>query len=200
MTNTIETPQTPSHDEYGIFATFSEQSLDQLVEIQDQLSECLGDAIWLTPRRALHSTLMEVICDKDYGVPRKQLFDTWHAEHGDAVAKTFAELPPFDITFTELEISQRAIIVRLRDSEAFNDIRSRLLSRIVLPDGTKLPPDITHCSLARYTSSVNLEEIVDKTHAIRVDFTEHISSFKLLKDLGPPAFRPQTIQEYGLQA
>jgi len=196
MSNTIPTPQTPSFDEYSIVATFSEQSLDQLSAIQSQLVELLGDNIWLTPRRALHSTLMEIICDREYEKPRKQLFDTWYEQYNHITAEVLAQLSPFDITFSELEFSQRAIIARLSDSTIFNGIRTRLLSKISLPNGTKLPPDITHISLARYNSVLPLEAVTKKTSSIKVNFTQHISNFKLLKELGPPAFQPTLIQEY----
>ena len=48
MTKTIETPQTPSEDEYGIVATFSDKSLEQLSFIQGQLHDLLANTIWLT--------------------------------------------------------------------------------------------------------------------------------------------------------
>ncbi|HSX42668.1 MAG TPA: hypothetical protein VLF59_01125 [Candidatus Saccharimonadales bacterium] len=199
MTQTIETPQTPSHDEYAIVATFSEQSLDKLALIQDQLSERLGDVIWLTPRAALHSTLMEIICDRDYGrTPRKQIFTDWHNTYSLAMSETLAEIKPFELDFTQLEVSQRAIIARLADSRAFNDIRAKILSNIDLPEGTKLPPDITHCSLARFSKPVDLESVLHKTEDVQVHFTQKITGFSLLKDLGPPTFDPKLIQSYSL--
>ncbi len=198
MTNTVETIQTPSKDEYGIVATFSEQSLRQLSNIQDQLHEYLGDAIWLTPQRALHSTLMEIVCDREYPTPRNELFTNWYHQYSHQVTETLGDLPPITITFSEIEISARAIIVRSVSSKAYNDIRSKLLSKIELPKGTKLPPDITHCTLARFNSALNLEETIRQLRNIQCNITENVTSFKLLKDLGPPTFEPKTIQLYNL--
>lgn len=199
MSSTVVTPQTPSLDEYGIVATFSEQSLDDLSTIQSQLSKHFGGAIWLTPRSALHVTLMEIICDKEYNAPRRQLFEAWYGQYNHIVTETLAELQSFNITFSQLEVSQRAIIVRLTDSHVFNDIRSRLLNRIKLPKGTKLPPDITHCSLARYNDELELDSVIGKTSTTKVNITQRISSFKLLKGLGPPTFQPKVIQTYELR-
>ena len=199
MAETIVSPRTPSQDEYGIVATFSESSLDALSIIQDSLTEHLGDSIWLTPRRALHCTLMEIICDRDYGnVPRKQIFDDWYKNYNQTVLETLAEIPLFDISFIKLEVSQRAIIARLTNSQVFNDIRAEILSRIRLPEGTKLPPDITHVSLARFNKSVDLVKVIDKTKDIKVNFSENLSNFQLLKDLGSPRFEPRLIQNYPL--
>jgi hypothetical protein len=198
MTCTIETIQTPSEDECGIVATFSEQSLDQLTAIQAKLSERLGDSIWLTPRRALHSTLMEIICDREYSVPRQVLFADCYKQYSRSVSEILAELPAFEITLNEIEVSARAIIVRSKNSDLFNTIRSKILSRTVLPDGTKMPPNITHCTLARFNRSVDLEMVIREIQHMQCDFTEHIVGFKLLKDLGPPTFEPKIIQEYSL--
>lgn len=63
MSKTAITPLTPSIHEYGIVATFSDATLDSLVAIQATIKDKLGDAVWLAPRQALHSTLMEIICD-----------------------------------------------------------------------------------------------------------------------------------------
>ena len=200
MTKTTETLLTPSDDECGIVATFSEQSLDNLTEIQDKLSEYLGDSIWLTPRRALHSTLMEIICDVVYPIPRHELFAKWYTQYCQSVSGILSEIPTFEINFSEIEVSERAIIVRSATSVSFNSIRSQLLSKIDLPTGTKLPPDITHCTLARYNHSMDLENVIASTRHLQCDFTERITAFKLLKDLGPPSFDPKPIQEYSLQA
>lgn len=201
MTETIPDPQAPSHDEHAIVVAFSEDSLAVLSALQHQLRGILGDTIWLTPERALHSTVMEIICDTDYGmVPRKELFTDWYQQYDQIVAETITTMPPFEITFDQLVISPKAIIVKSTDSTILNDIRSTLLSTISLPVGTKLPPDITHCTIARFSSILDLEDIVEQTKMLNVTITERIETFKLLKDLGPPTFDPKTIQIYRLRA
>lgn len=197
MTKTIPTPQTLSEDEYGIVATFSNKSLDSLSAIQAQLHDILGDAVWFTPQRALHSTLMEIICDTDYkSASRQQLLTDWYERYNQIVTEAIAKLEPFEVTFDQLEVHPRAIIVRSSDSRSFDAIRSKLLSKINLPTGTKQPPDIIHCSLARYNKVLNVENIIEQTKMININFTERISNFKLLKDLGPPSFDPKMVQMY----
>lgn len=200
MIKTIPTLQAPSHDEYAIVAKFSETSLATLSTLQNQLVDILGDAIWLTPQRALHSTLIEIICDVDYGVSsRKQLFDNWHEQYNQIVAENISEMSPFAITFDKLEISQNAIIVKASDSTIFNDARFKLLSVMNLPTGTKQPPDITHCTLARYNDAIKLNDVIEQTKMLRINFTEHVVRFELLKDLGPPNFQPKPVNEYQFQ-
>ena len=93
---------------------------------------------------------------------------------------------------------RRAIIAKAADSQPFNDVRAKLLLKIALPTGTKLPPDITHCSLARFNTVLDVESIRSLAGAIAIGFTEHVSDFKLLKGLGPPRFNPTTMQTYRL--
>jgi hypothetical protein len=201
MSETIITPQTPSDHEYAIVAQFNELTLECLTLIQEQLNDLLGDSIWLTPERALHSTLMEIICDRHYeGLSREQHFLNWFEQYDQTVGKVIADITPFDITFNQIEVSSRAIIVRTTNSQPFNDIRAKLLSQVDLPVGTKLPPDITHCSLARFNTVLDVEEVSRLVGAIAVGFTERISHFKLLSDLGPPHFDPRTIQTYKLHS
>src|SRR4051812_36532437 len=127
MPETIVTPLTPSEHEYNIVATFSEQTLDYLTAIQATLKDTLRDAIWLTPRQALHSTLMQIISDSDYqGLSRQKLFEDWHEHYNHPTSETIASFSPCSITFTELVVSQRAIIVKTAHSDSFNGFRAKL--------------------------------------------------------------------------
>jgi hypothetical protein len=201
MSETIITPQTPSEHEYAIVARFSKALLEQLALVQEQLRNVLGDTIWLTPRNALHSTLMEIICDREYeDLSRERHFLNWFKQYDQKASEIIASIKPFDIRFTDLEISQRAIIVKASNSKKFNITRASLLSNIDLPRGTKQPPDITHCTLARFNEVLNVESVIGQTKTIAVDFTERVNNFKLLKDLGPPSFDPKTIQTYQLHS
>src|SRR4051812_9766957 len=110
MSETIITPQTPSEHEYAIVAQFGEASLGHLTLIQDQLQSLFGDSIWLTPPKALHSTLMEIICDRQYeGLSRQQYFLNWYKQYSQKASKVIADTPAFDVTFNQLEVSSRAI-------------------------------------------------------------------------------------------
>lgn len=200
MSNTVITPQTPSEDEYAIVATFSNSSLKQIINIQQKLESLLGKVIWLTPPRALHSTLMEIICDTDYKIlSRKQHFDNWLEKYNHVVAEILSKTSSFELSFSQIEVSQRAIILKSADSGNFNAIRSEILSRTTLPAETKLPPDITHCTVARFSEVLSLEEVRDKVEVIQINLHEHLKDFKLLKDLGPPTFAPKLIQTYELE-
>jgi hypothetical protein len=196
---TIITPYAHSQDEHAIVAQFDTHTQAKIARIQQHLVQLFGDALWLQRPPALHSTLMEIICNAEYqGLTRKEYFMQWYAAYNEVVAATLADTSPFDIQFTELYVSQRAIIIKTADSRPFNLIRERLLAVTSLPAGTKMPPSITHCSLARFNTPLDLAEVRSRTADIAVDIRAHVASFSLIRDLGPPDFNGKPMQIYSL--
>lgn len=197
---TIVTPPDHSPDEYSIARLLSTESASHVVTIQTKLQDLFGDAIWLQEPPSLHVTLMEIICDAEYhGRSRRQLFEEWYAAYSEAVTDVLSTIDPFDITFNTLLVSQRAIIIKAADPAALNGIRAALLKNISLPPGTKIPPDITHSTLARFNRPIDLEAARRQTSGIPVYITEHVSGFSLLKDLGPPDFNGAPMATYSLK-
>lgn len=196
---TIPTPPDHSEDEHSIVRLLSHDSTNQATAIQNELQNLFGDAIWLQEPPSLHVTLMEIICDTAYtGKSRRQYFDEWYAAYNETVKDVLSTIEPFELSFTELLVSPRAIIIKALDSEALNSIRETLLKRISLPPGTKMPPNITHSTLARFNIPIELEKAQKLTSKISVDIHEHIAEFSLVRDLGPPDFNGNPMQVYPL--
>lgn len=197
---TIVSPQIHSEDEHAIVVLLSSDSVQQAASIQNQLVQIFGDAVWLQQPSGLHSTLMEIICDADYkDMPRLEHFKQWYKNYNQTVKDILADIPPFTIHFDELFVSQRAIIMKASNTRAYNDTRKKLLSKISLPAGTKVPPEITHSTLARFNKTIQLEDVIRKVSNIRVDFIEPVTEFSLVKDLGPPDFNGTPLEVYPLK-
>lgn len=197
---TIVSPFEYSPDEYNIVAMPSGESLEKITQLQSQLQNILGDAIWLMQPSCLHITVMEIICHADYGdKSRRELFEQWHKQYKDIVREVLAEQPQLTLHFSELVVSPGAIIIKTAESQQLNDIRAKLLSRIKLPEGTKIPPDITHCSIARYGKSIDLEQAQYATRELSVDLDLPVKQFKLMNDLVPPDFNPRCVETYNLK-
>jgi len=200
MRETIITPRIHSPDEYNIAAMPGSESIQRIVAIQNKLKSLLGNAIWLTPPNTLHSTLMEITCKAEYtGLTRKEHFMHWYERYNDKARETIAQFPPIDAHFNELYVSPEAIILQAADPAPFNNIRESLLKNTVLPEQTKTPPTIAHCTIARYNDKISLDEAREKVSEIAADLTVHISEFKLMKDLGPD-FHPVHLETYTLRA
>lgn len=105
---------------------------------------------------------------------------------------------PFILTFDELEVSQRVIIIKTRQSDELNKIRAALLACIQLPKGTKNPPNITHSTLARFTKPLDLEEVVEKAKWTKTAIVHRVTEFALVKDLEPPIFNGTAMECYPL--
>jgi hypothetical protein len=198
MPNTSVSPLVHSPDEHSIVFMPGTESIDKIIQVQRQLKSLLGDAIWLTPPQALHMTLMEIICDTEYeGMSREEHFRQWYERYNEAAKNAIARFSPIEVTFNRLHASSAAIIITAVDARPFNDIRADLLARTVLPAQTKSPPDIAHCTIARYHESVDLDTVRSLIKGISVEFDEYVSEFRLMKDLGPD-FHPITIDTYKL--
>ena len=200
LMQTIVTPPLFSEDEYAIVRILSDDSSNKVADIQVRLVELFGDAIWLQQPPSLHITLMEIICDAKYYLKsRRKYFRDWQDSYSEIVKEVLSEIESFSIKFTELLVSERAIIVKTSDSTALNKIRELLLARIQLPPETKMPPDITHCSLARFNKVIDLKEAKLLLDEISIDITEHISGFSLVKNLGPLSFNSLPTESYLLK-
>lgn len=200
MPKTIISPLVHSPEEHSIVAMPDDETIQKIVAIQTKLKSLLGDAIWLTPPHALHCTLMEIICDTEYtGLTRQEHFIQWYERYNDKTRQTIAQFPPIDVHFSEFYVSSAAIILKAGDSNQFNVVREALLSNTVLPQQTKMPPDITHCTIARYSEEIDLDDAKEKTRGIGADFRMLTSEFKLMKDLGPD-FHPSCLETYTLEA
>lgn len=200
MPNTIISPPVHSPDEFAIVAMPDSEPRQKITAIQNQINALLGDVIWLTPPQALHSTLMEIICDTKYeGLSRREHFEYWYQRYSKTAEEVLAQFSPFDITFNELHASAGAIILKAADTQAFNDIRAALLEHTTLPVQTKTPPDITHCSIARYNQEVDLSSVQEQIKGIEVDINVHVDHFMLMTDLGPD-FHPSVVESYALNS
>lgn len=198
MPNTVISPLVHSPDEYSIVAMPGAETVKKIVKVQDGLKSLLGDALWLTPPQALHMTLMEIICDTEYeGLSREEHFKQWHDNYNGAAKEAIAQFSPVTVRFNELHASAAAIIIKAVDPQPFNDIRAALLAKTVLPAQTKMPPDIAHCTIARYNQSIDLDKVKGLIQELSIEFDERVAEFRLMKDLGPD-FKPSVVDVYKL--
>lgn len=196
---TIPTPPVLSDNEYSIVSLLNGDCLEEAIAIQSKLKTLFGDAIWLQEPPSLHITLMEIICDTDYGeLSRAKFFQDWYTAYNSTTKNVLSQLAPFDLVFDELLVSQRAIIIKTSQSEELNTIRARLLGKTTLPHDTKNPPDITHSTLARFTAPLNLQDVIDGIKDTKILAKQRVTEFSLVRDLGPPTFNGTPTEHYPL--
>ncbi len=197
---TIISPLVHSENEHAIVHLLSPNAKEHAVDIQAELVKIFGSDIWLQQPSNLHMTLMEVINDTAYeALSRRQHFEQWYQKYSQVTRDVITQVTPFTVPFTELLVSQRAIILKAANSDQFNNLRASILAKTDLPSGTKLPPTITHCTVARFTQAIEVERVARLTKDIVVNFIERVEDFSLVKDLGPPDFNDMPLEIYKLK-
>jgi hypothetical protein len=139
-----------------------------LVPFLRYLSKALPDVVWPMPLTSLHTTLYELMQRGDFGgIDKDALFEHNKAVWQQELAEIFSATAPISLAFTEVHVSPDAITLRCKNSDDFNEIRSRIGSRLALPSFTKAPPDITHCTVARFLTSVDMQLVERAIAAFR---------------------------------
>ena len=197
---TKETQKVHSPCEHSIVKLLTGAAEQQAMQLQQQLVAVFGDAIWLQEPPSIHSTLMEVISNTKYEtLTRQQHFNEWYSAYNDTVKQIISTIEPFTIHFTELHISQYAIIIKAPNTTKFNMVRKLLLAKTKQPEQTKIAPDITHSTMARFAKSIDLTEARKAVKKIEVDITVDVQNFSLVPNYGPPHFNGTPLVNYPLK-
>ena len=156
------------------------------------LAETFSGLIWPMPEQSLHITLYELMQRGDFGVDKDEIFLKNGVAWERALNDIFGKMPPVEVALTKLVVNPDAITLQCESSEPFNEIRAKITKSLALPRFTKHPPDITHCTLARFLAPASISEVqaaVDAFNSVpRPTFT--IQNFQLLKTTVQP------VQEY----
>lgn len=185
---------------YVYAALLSEHAQSKITELLESMRQELPGIIWTMPPDALHITLCEVIQSrKPYSEDKDTLFARRQDEYFDGAAHALKGISVLNVVFNQIEVSKDAIIIRTQDGAPFNDIRATLLSHISLPDETKRPPGIIHSSIARYQQAVDIETVQSVAASHRINFTEEITQFKLLRTTVPPLLEYEELTSFTLE-
>ena len=154
-TNNIGMPD----NAFALVSLLSESAKHQVSQLLNELSKELGGSVWVMPNNALHVTLCEIIQAKDYSEDKQELYDRHSSEYENITYEILTTFKPIDVTFDTIEVSPQAIIIKGTDDGSFEKIRKELVDRLPLPSETKMPPNIIHCSIGRFTKKVPLNQV-----------------------------------------
>ncbi len=165
------------------------------------LSKALPDAIWPMPPASLHTTLYELMQRGSFGgIDKDALFEHNKAVWQQDLAEIFSTTLPVSLAFTEICVSPDAITLRCKNSDDFNEIRSRIGRRLALPSFTKAPPDITHCTVARFLTSVDMQLVEHAMAAFgllpRINVA--VQDVQLIKTSIQPVLEYEVLQRFSL--
>ena len=180
------------------FAHPSRALQNEITKLLKSLETKLPGVIWAMPPTALHFTLYEIIQPKEYSEDKEVLYARHQHEYEELPAKILSSIQPIEVNFNTIEASPYAIIVRGKDNGTFNAIRAQILKELPIIPESKQPPDIIHCSVARYLKEYDFERIQEVIQKHSINFTEIVSEFKLLKNRKFPLLEYDTLQTYKL--
>lgn len=183
---------------YAIVSLLSASTNQQVSNLLTQLSSALGEIVWIMPKDALHITLCEIIQAKVYQEVKQVIYDRHSSEYENVTANILRKFDPIRIIFDTIEVSPQAIIIKGNDDGSFQKIRKVLIDMLPLPSETKLPPNIIHISIARFTKEVQLNEIEKIVEKYTISIHETITEFQLVNNLTPPLLSYEVIRTYPL--
>jgi hypothetical protein len=189
---------TAPDDDYLVVALLSKSAQQIITSLLGEFSPQLDGVIWPMPAASLHSTLCQIIQPKPYAEDKAALYRNNYHHYEAVLEEVLSQIKPIEIVFNVIEVSPQAIIVRGEDGGVCNQIRAQLVEKFPLPKETKLPPDIVHSSIARFTKEVDLEEVRAVVEGRNINFTETVREFQLLRHTSPHLLRYEVKCRYML--
>jgi hypothetical protein len=182
MTETI--PDTKLGQEgvgYCMAAFISKEGVAAVDAFRDELGTKLPpDLLWRTPSDVLHATLFEpVMLYRGYDANKDEWFADNKAHIISALGEILTSVPPIEVRFNQIEVSQNAVIIKGTDNGTFNKVRKLIESAGIIMPGSRIPPDIIHSSIFRYTRPYDLDEVHKAFDGLDTDFTMTVSEFCL---------------------
>lgn len=185
---------------YMVNTEFSEVNKAKLLEVIQEIDLGYQSDIFCTPPDSLHITLLDWVAPLvDYdGQDKDRLYESVFEVYDQAMSEVTSSSGPIEVKFDEIRVSPSTIFITGRDDGSFQRIRSQFLKKVELLPGTKLPPDIIHSSLARFTAAIDLGEVSSFIASRTIDFTEVASGFRLVRSSIEPLIDYRVIKRYEL--
>ncbi len=168
-------------------AGLGSDTTSRVADAQDKLVETWGKAIYCPPAESLHITLMDWIAPLvDYGKEKDEIFREIYSDYDKVFREVIENMSTIKVSFREIHISSNAIIIVGTDGGQFRSIRQGFLDKVELLPGTKRPPSIIHCTIARFNEAIELEPIKHFIDHIQFFAEENVKSFRLVKETRTP--------------
>ena len=171
---------------YFLSLGFTPQIADVLEDTVMAVAREIGDGLYVQPARSLHVSVLDfidaVIDPAHHGyVSKAALWQKIGPQCDAAIRKALKNVGPFTIHFSELVVTDAAIILKGEDSGQLQRIRHSIMDDIGslrLPR-TKQPPTIIHATVARYAKEMPLEPIRRAAAAQLVAFVSRVDCLYL---------------------
>ncbi len=185
---------------YIVNGWFSNENKETLGQLIGDIGETFQDNVFCMPLGSLHITLLDWLAPlENYeGQDKDKLFARIRPDFDKAMSEVFSITKPFTVHFDELKVSPSTIYVVGHDNGEFQKIREGFIKKVDLLPNTKLPPQIIHSSLARFTKPIDLNIAESFIAGKKLDLTQEINGFRLIRTAREPMLQYEIIKKYKL--
>lgn len=184
---------------YMLNAELSKENQLIITELNREIKNKFGDLIIEQPGSALHITLMDWVAPLvSYEQSHDRLFEQVFQGYDGILTNQTNSVEAFTVNFNSIRVSPSAIFIEGRDSGQFQRIRNSFLDSTNLPPGTKQPPKIVHCTIARFNGQRPLSEILEFVDTLSINFDQKIKEFRLIHEIEMPMLRYEVLKPYKL--
>lgn len=184
---------------YMLNAGLNSENQQIIANINAEIKNKFGHIILEQPGSALHITLM------DWVAPLVQYEETWDAlfermfpVYDENLSELTSKIGAFTVVFDTIEVSPAAIFIQGHDNGEFDSIRNGFTDKIALLPGTKQPPKIIHCTIARFDAKVDIAPIEEFVNTLSLNFMQPIESFRLVHETEMPMLSYEVLKSYPL--
>ena len=185
---------------YVVNAGFSDENSLILDNLNSDLQTEYGDAVFSAPRHTLHITLMDWITPGyvQNGEDKDELFDDIEARYSDSLNNALKNIGKISVRFSQIRVDPSTIIILGQDDGQFQQIREKFVKNLDLIPDTKPIPNIIHSSLARFAKPIELERVESFIDSNKIDFTQNISEFRLVRSSKQPILDFEVVKLFKL--
>jgi len=186
---------------YIVNAEFSDENAKVLSALIKEIQATFNEAVFCMPKRSLHITLLDWIAPLvNYGGQDKdKLFAQIQPNYNKAMSEILPSIKPIAVHFDELRVSPSTIFMVGHDNGEFQTIREQFLEKVELLPETKLPPQIIHSSLARFTKPIDLSSVNSFVVNKKFNITQTVTNFRLIRTAKEPMLEFEVLKRYELQ-
>ena len=186
---------------YVVNTTFSPNNIEIISDCINRIDKEYGSAVFCMPPSSLHITLLDWIAPLVHydGRNKQELFRKLSPSYCAALKQILKDQKKILVTFDTINVSSTTIYLTGHDNGEFQTIRKKFLDMVVLLPGTKQPPTIIHCSLARFTQPLDLNDVKDFILQESICFTQEVELFHLVHSMREPMLEFEVLKKFSLE-
>jgi hypothetical protein len=171
-----------------------------LVDVQRALTRLLSVPLLLTPRETLHVSLFALVYVHWQAPDREAYWSRIAEPTGDLLTELCRTLPPVQLRFGGLRVTERAIFALASEPCAtISTLRQQLAELLHTPDVPRPRHDIVHTTLARFAAPTTLDlEVVKAVQALPLDIYVTQGSARIVRELVYPSLLREEVQRFAL--